>query len=128
MPVQILSFYKDLLYNFSANELVADTDSEGKLNEKEKIPDDISESELVEMLTDCMAIKILKSKGSSITPQPNKKRDQKAGAKDRAQPKRSVVSHEDDSLSDTSSNYLVKTNPYFYKLAKRTARADRYRK
>lgn len=119
MPVQILSFYKDLLYNFSANELVADSDSEGKLNEKEKIPDDISESELVEMLTDCMAVKILKSKGSSITPQPNRKREQKAGAKDR---KRSVVPHEEDSLSDTSSNYLVKTNPYFYKLAKRTLR------
>lgn len=83
------------------------------------------------MLTECMAIIILKNKDSKIVdalnlfnpdaglpkPVPPRKRDRKF--KSKAANKEANECSSASELSETPENYLVLTNPYFYKLSKR---------
>jgi hypothetical protein len=111
-------------YEFNAEEL--------NLEEGSEMPEDISESDLVNMLTECMAIIILKNKDTKIVdainlfnpeaglpkPDSQKKRDKKLRGK--AAKMTDKDEGESGSISENSENYLVVTNPYFYKLSKRS--------
>lgn len=111
-------------YEFNAEEL--------NLEEGSEMPEDISESDLVNMLTECMAIIILKNKDTKIVdainlfnpeaglpkPDSQKKRDKKFRGK--VEKMIDKDEGESGSISENSENYLVVTNPYFYKLSKRS--------
>lgn len=83
------------------------------------------------MLTECMAIIILKNKDSKIVeainlfnpdaglpkPESQRKRDKKF--KSKAAILQEADKCSESEMSETPENYLVLTNPYFYKLSKR---------
>ena len=108
LPIYTMRLHPQCTYAFNANDL------ESELSDD--LPSDISESELLDMLTECMAVKLLQDKEqirainnfdpNAVLPEPKRKRDQKE--------KETI-----ETLSDTSENYIFKTNPYFYKLRKR---------
>ena len=55
LPIYTLRLHLQCTYGFNAKTLES---------EKEELPSDISETELLDMLTECMAIKLLKDKDS----------------------------------------------------------------
>lgn len=124
LPIDVLRSQLKYTYQFDGEDL--------NLDEESEIPSDISESELVNMLTECMAIIILKNKDSKIVDAINlfnpevklPKPDQQRRREKKLKGKQSVAKPvEAGSVSDTSENqdnYLVVTNPYFYKLSKRS--------
>ncbi len=54
LPIYTMRLHPKCTYSFNANDLESEHSND--------LPSDISESELLDMLTECMAIKLLKDK------------------------------------------------------------------
>lgn len=119
IPISLMRMQQKYTYDFNANEV--------QLEESSEIPSDISENDLVDMLTECMAIILLQNKDTKIIEALNvfnpevglpkveqlRKRERKSKTKETK-----VVEKLIESDSEKSDNYLIRTNPYFYKLSK----------
>lgn len=123
LPITVLRSQLKYTYQFNGEEL--------NLDEESEIPSDISEGDLVNMLTECMAIIILKNKDSKIVdainlfnpevqlPKPDQQRKRDKKLKGKQAVARVADAGSVSETSENQDNYLVVTNPYFYKLSKR---------
>lgn len=140
VSIQTLRFHPECTYNIVTEDqtlsepLVSAEESEEESNDEDRVPSDISESDLLEMLTECMAVKLLKNKDSEILNvmrqlRPEDSSDHRQTAAQRKQRKRDrkreekltepIMSGEE---SDELKNGLqdpVRTNPYFFRLRRR---------
>ncbi len=66
VSINILRLLPECKYGFDAANLDQDEDCPSQVKNEETLPSDISESELLDMLTECMAIQLLKNNDSNI--------------------------------------------------------------
>jgi hypothetical protein len=97
-----------------------------KQDEEVAYPEDIPESELVEMLTECMGIVMIKNKVKKIESNLNKLEAPlpAAAAIRKRDIKRMKTESQEESgnISDNSEKYPIMTNPYYYSILKRSKR------
>ena len=66
ISINILRLLPECKYGFDAASLDQDDDCQSQAKGEETLPSDISESDLLDMLTECMAIQLLKNNDTNI--------------------------------------------------------------